>query len=337
MTAAVEPAPRSSGAVRWGILATGGIARLFTRDLLAHGHHVAAVGSRSTAAASTFAEEFGIRGVHGSYDDLVADPEIDVVYVATPHNFHAANALAALEHGKHVLVEKAFTVNAREARAIAEKASAGGLLVMEAMWTRFLPHMAFVRSVLSNGRIGEVRSVHARHTQQLPTDPAHRLNRLDLAGGALLDLGVYPISFAHDLLGPPVDVSAGGTLAGGGVDVSVATILRHRDGAVSTSFSSMETKGPNTAVVLGTEGRVEIGSVWYAASEVTVHDANGEVVDRFDSPVSGRGMQYQAAEVERLLDAGETSSPLMTPQESVEVMETMDTVREIVGVRYPGE
>jgi predicted dehydrogenase len=333
----VEPAPRSSGEVRWGILATGGIAKLFTRDLVLHGHHVAAVGSRSATAAQAFASELGIPKAHPSYADLVTDPDVDVVYVATPHTFHAENALAALDQGKHVLVEKAFTVNAREARAVVEAADAKGLLVMEAMWTRFLPHMAFVRSALAEGRIGEVRSLHAFHTQRLSSDPAHRLNDPRLAGGALLDLGVYPLSFAHDLLGAPVEVAATATLKDTGVDASVATVLRHDHERLSTSYSSMETRGPNTAVVLGTEGRIEIDDVWYAPSTVHVRDGRGDEVDRFDASVSGRGMQYQAAEVERLIALGETRSPLMTPADSVAVMATMDAVREAIGLRYPDE
>jgi predicted dehydrogenase len=337
MRVAVEPPARPASHLRWGVLATGGIAKLFTRDLVAHGHHVAAVGSRSEEAATSFAEQFGINSAHGSYEELLADPSVDVVYVATPHNFHAANALAALEHGKHVLVEKPFTTNAREARTVVEAAADKGLLAMEAMWTRFLPHMAFVRSVVASGRIGEVRSLHADHTQKLPSDPAHRLNRLDLAGGALLDLGVYPISFAHDILGVPLEVFASGTVGDTGVDTSVATILHHPGGAVSTSFSSMLTRGPNGAVVLGVDGRIEIDPVWYGPSVVNVFDAGNNLSKRFEEPVSGRGMQYQAAEVERVIEAGLTASPLMAPADSVAVMETMDVVRAALGVRYPGE
>ncbi len=334
---APDAAAVSDGSIRWGILATGGIARSFTRDLLEHGHRVTAVGSRSADSARAFAEEFDIDRAHASYDDLVTDSSVDVVYVATPHNFHAVNALAALESGKHVLVEKAFTVNAGEARAVVEAATSRGLLVMEAMWTRFLPHMAFVRSVLSSGRLGAIRSLHADHTQRLPSDPAHRLNNPHLAGGALLDLGVYPLSFAHDILGAPVEVTARGTLKETGVDASVATILRHRDGALSTSYSSSETRGRNTAVVLAAEGRIDIDAIWYAPTAVTVRGPDGEVVERFEQPVSGRGMQYQAAEVERLLHAGQTASPLMTPDDSVAVMATMDEVRAAIGVRYPDE
>jgi predicted dehydrogenase len=335
MTAAHDPAPLSNRAVGWGILATGGIAQQFARDLALHGHRIAAVGSRSLGNAQRFADDFDIPNAHGSYEDLVADPEVDAVYVATPHTFHAAQAIAALDHDKHVLVEKSFTIDALQARSVVDRARDRRRIVMEAMWTRFLPHMAFVREAVTNGRIGAIRSVHADHTQQLPSDPAHRLNDLKLGGGALLDLGVYPLSFAHDLLGPPTEITARAVLGPTGADTSVATILRHAGDTVSTSYSSMETHGSNTATVLGTDGRLEIAATWYAPTVVTLHDAHGDVVERFDQPVSGRGMQYQATEVERLIEAGETESPLMTPAGSVEVMETMDQIRTAIGVHYP--
>ena len=169
------------------------------------------------------------------------------MYVATPHSLHAENALAALAAGKHVLVEKAFTLNADQAREVAREAADRRLLVMEAMWTRFLPHMAFVREVAASGRLGKVCSVHADHTQKLSDDPAHRLNDLALGGGALLDLGVYPLSFAHDLLGPVAEVSASATMRETGVDADVATTLRHVGGGLSTSFSSSRTRGRNVA------------------------------------------------------------------------------------------
>ena len=327
----------ATGALGWGILATGGIARKFTHDLLDNGHRVAAVGSRSTENARRFAEEFQVPKAYGSYEELVADPDVDVVYVATPHHLHAENALTALEAGKHVLVEKAFTLNADQARAVVDSARSRGLLVMEAMWTRFLPHMAFVRSVLAEGRIGEVRWLHADHVQQLSSDPQHRLNDPALGGGALLDLGVYPLSLAHDILGPPGEVTAVATLGGTGVEVSVATMLRHAGDAVSTSYSSIETWGPNTATIVGTEGRIEIDSAWHRPAGVTVKKARDEVVERFGRPVKGRGMQFQAAEVEGLVERGETESRLMPPEESVAVMGTMDAVRSAIGVRFPGE
>lgn len=325
------------GEVRWGILATGGIASLFTKDLLAHGHRVAAVGSRSPESAQRFAAEHGIVSAYGSYEELVAAPDVDVVYVATPHNLHAANAVMALEHGKHVLVEKAFTVTEAQAQRIADAGASAGLAVMEAMWTRFLPHMGFVRSAIADGRLGRVRSLHADHTQSLPREDSHRLNNPRLAGGALLDLGVYPVSFAHDILGEPLAVSATATFTRTGVDSSVATVFRHDDGAVSTSFSSMETRGPNRATVLGTDGRLELEGTWYAPTRVTLYDAHERVVEVYHESVSGRGMQYQAAEMERLLATGERESEILTPAASVAVMRTLDAVRSAIGLDYPLE
>jgi len=337
VTGTPEPTPRSQGLARWGILATGGIARSMTRDLLLHGHRVTAVGSRRAEAASAFAAEHGIARSHGSYDALLADPEVDIVYVATPHHLHAENALAALAAGKHVLVEKAFTINAVEARAVVRAAAERRLLVMEAMWTRFLPHMTFVREVIRSGRLGEVHSVHADHTQKLSDDPSHRLNDPAVGGGALLDLGAYPLSFAHDLLGSAVEVSASATISNTGVDAEVATIMRHENGALSTSFSSMRTRGRNVASVLGTAGRLDIKAVWYSPAVVIVRDDQGRETGRFDQLVSGRGMQYQAAEVERVLADGDITSPLLPPEDSVAVMDAMDRVRAAIGLRYPIE
>lgn len=331
--AAVSPAP----SLRWGILATGGIARLMTRDLLDHGHRVEAVGSRTPGSARAFADEFGLARAHGSYADLVADPDVDVVYVATPHNLHAENALAALANGKHVLVEKAFTVNAGQAQQVVDLAAERGLVVMEAMWTRFLPHMLLVRRWIAEGRVGEVIALHAEHCQRLHFDDGHRINAPELAGGALLDLGVYPLSFAHDILGVPTDVHASATFLHTGVDASVATMLTHAGGAVSTSFSTMQAAGVNRASVQGSEGRIEIAHTWYTPTNVRLLGPDGTVVEDVTPHVTGRGMQFQAAEVERLITDGLTAGTVMPPTSSVEVMRTMDTVRDQIGLRYPDE
>ena len=199
--------------IRWGILATGGIAHAFTADLRTAGLDVAAVGSRRSEAARAFAEQYDIPHAHGSYDELVADPDVDIVYVASPHSHHLEHATLALEAGKHVLIEKAVTLDADEARALRDLAAARGLLVMEAMWTRYLPHMVRIREIVAAGTLGEVRIVSADHTQRLPSDPSHRLNALELGGGALLDLGIYPVSFAVDILGPIAIARAVGRLA----------------------------------------------------------------------------------------------------------------------------
>jgi len=323
--------------IRWGILATGGIAHSFTEDLVLTGHTVQAVGSRTQESADAFAAEFGIPNAHAGYEALVNDPEVDVVYVSTPHPFHAANAALALNAGKHVLVEKSFTLNAGEARGLVELAASKNLLVQEAMWTRFLPHMARVREIIAAGTLGDVHTLMVDHTQDLPDDPAHRLNALELGGGALLDLGVYPVSFASDLFGRPDSILASATFKATGADAQVATIFRYSGGQIATTLSASDTKGPNTASILGTEGRIDFDAIWYAPTTFRVCNSRGEVTETYVSEVAGRGMHYEATEVERLLLAGKTTGEILPAAESVAIMETLDAVRAQIGLRYPGE
>ena len=323
--------------LRWGILGPGGIARAFTGDLRTAGLEVAAVGSRRQETAEAFASDFGIAHAHGSYEDLVADPDVDIVYVATPHPMHAANALLAIEAGKHVLVEKPFTLNAAEAADVRDAAAERGVLAMEAMWTRYLPHMVRIRELVASGALGEVRAVMADHTQLLPSDPAHRINALELGGGALLDLGVYPISFAWDILGAPLSIAASARLGDAGSDTEVATVMVHESGALSTTLSASRAAGPNTATVIGTEARIEIDRVWYSATSFRVVGPDGAVREEYRSDIEGRGMQYQALAAERLIGEGRTDSDILPIDETVAIMETLDEIRELVGVRYPGE
>jgi len=320
----------------WGILATGWIAELFTQDLIQSGLSVAGVGSRSQAKAEEFAKKFGITKAHGSYEALVADPAVDIIYVATPHPQHVKAALLALEAGKHVLVEKPFTLNAAEARQIVERARGKNLVVLEAMWTRFLPHMKRIHEIIDAGTLGVLRSVSAEHRQFLPTDPNHRLNSLKLGGGALLDLGIYPISFAFDILGAPTSVQATARIKETGVDAEVATVMGHDGGAISTTVSALDCAGPNVAVVYGSKARIEIASVWYTPTSFRVVDYAGDILEEFSETVDGRGMQFQAFEMERLVRES-TVSTLMAPEETVAIMNTLDEVRRQIGLVYPVE
>ena len=327
----------SPSSPRWGILGPGGIARAFTSDLRTAGLDVAAVGSRRRETAEAFAAEFGIPHAHGSYEELVADPDVDIVYIATPHPMHAANALLALEAGKHVLVEKPFTLNAAEAAAVRDAAAERGLLAMEAMWTRYLPHMVRIRELVESGALGEIRAVTADHTQLLPSDPAHRINALELGGGALLDLGIYPVSFAWDILGEPLSIAAAARIGDAGSDTEVATIMTHASGALSTSISASRGAGPNTATIIGTEARIDIDSVWYSATSFRLVSPDGTVIEEFRSDIDGRGMQYQALAAERYLAEGRTDSDVLPIDETVAIMATLDEIRDLVGVHYPGE
>lgn len=323
--------------LRWGILATGGIAHAFTSDLRTAGLDVVAVGSRRIDSAREFAAQYDIPHVHGSYDELVADPDVDIVYIATPHPGHVDNALLALDHGKHVLVEKPFTLNATEAGIIRDRAVDKGLLAMEAMWTRYLPHMVRIREILAAGTLGEVRVVTADHTQKISTDPTHRLNALELGGGALLDLGIYPISFAVDVLGLPERITALARLSDAGSDAEVATVFAHAGGAISTTVSSSRGVGTNVAQIVGTEARIEIDAVWYTPTSFRVVAPDGSVIEQYTSEIEGRGMQFQALAAERFIAEGMTSSDALPLDETVRIMGVLDEVRRQIGVSYPGE
>lgn len=321
--------------LRWGILATGGIAHAFAADLRTAGCEIAAVGSRRPESAAAFAEQFEIPHAHGSYEALVDDPDVDIVYVATPHSLHRDDAMLALDHGKHVLIEKAVTLDGDQAAEIGALAAARGLLAMEAMWTRYLPHMIRIRELIADGALGEVRSVIADHTQKLPTDPAHRLNALALGGGALLDLGIYPVSFAVDVLGPVSEVHAAGRLGDTGADTEIAAGLVHAGGALSSIAVSSRAVGPNIAHVVGTEARIDIDAVWYTPTAFRVTAPDGQVIEEYVSEVVGRGMQYQALAAETLVADGRTDSDVLPFAESVAIMRILDQIRAQVGVTYP--
>lgn len=323
--------------LRWGILATGWIAELFVADLKAAGLNVAAAGSRSAEKAKAFAERFAIANAHGSYEALVADPDVDIIYVATPHPHHAACAKLALEAGKHVLVEKPFTLNAPEARELVALAREKKLVLMEAMWTRFLPHMRRIHAIIDAGTLGTLRSVHAEHRQFLPSDPKHRLNAPELGGGALLDLGIYPASFACDILGVPQSVAGMARFTATGVDAEIAITMKHADDAISTSVSALDCAGPNEAVIYGSKARIEIDGIWYIPTGFTVIDYQGNVIETFEEAVESRGMQFQAFEMERLVREGRPESDLMPLDETVSIMQVLDDLRAQIGLVYPGE
>jgi len=257
--------------------------------------------------------------------------------VSTPHPMHAENAILALEHGKHVLVEKPFTLTAAEAAAVRDVAARSGLLAMEAMWTRYLPHMIRVRELVAAGALGDIRAVLADHTQKISTDPAHRLNNLDLGGGALLDLGIYPISFAWDILGAPNTVTATATIGPTGVDDEVATIFTHASGALSTSLSASHAAGPNTAHIIGTDARIDIDQVWYSPTTFRLVSPDGAVLESYESHIDGRGMQFQALAAERYVASGANDSEIQPIDETVAIMGTLDEVRRQIGLRYPSE
>jgi predicted dehydrogenase len=317
--------------IRWGILGTGGIARVFTEDLLRlPGHEVVAVGSRATGTAEAFAARHGIGRAHGSYEDLAADGEVDVVYVATPHPGHHPAALRCLEGGRAVLVEKPFTTTAADAEHLIAVARDRGLFAMEGMWTRFNPVISRLRALVADGAIGEIQSVYADFSFAFAFDPAHRLWAPELAGGALLDVGVYPVSFAWMLLGAPDTVQATSAPAPTGVDANTGILLGYASGAVALLHCGLMADSPQTATVTGTKGRIEVAAPFFRPEAMTVHRAGAEP-ETFTTEIDGHGYTYQAAEVARCLRAGALESPLMPLGETRDILGTLETIAALLG------
>lgn len=334
------PDPRQAPALRWGVIAPGNIAEGFAAAVASGTRGaVVAAGSRDLERARAFTARHGGGTAYGSYEEVVADPAVDAVYVASPHSHHLEHALLAVEAGKPVLVEKAFTRNAGEARRLLAAAEARGSFVLEAMWSRFLPHYDVVRQAVGSGLLGELVEVSADHGQGLHPDGPERLARPDLAGGALLDLGIYPLSFAAMLLGQVDSVVAAGTLTELGVDASDSVTLTDSAGALARIGTTMRAPTQCRASVVGTLARLEIERTFYQPTTVRLVDRHGHVLDRFDGALSDgvAGLSFEAAEVARCLAAGVRESPLLPWSQTVRIMELMDEVRRQVGVRYPGE
>ncbi len=331
--------PKDAPSLRWGILATGWIAHQLTGSLLKHtGQQVVAVGSRDKAKAAKFAATHGIGTVHGSYEELVADPQVDIVYVATPHSEHHANALLAISAGKHVLVEKAFTRNAAEAREVIDAAKAKGVFVQEAMWTRYLPRTDVVRQLLEHGLLGELSSVVADHGQYMEADASSRLYAPELAGGALLDLGIYPVSFASFVLGTPTAILSSGRKAFTGVDGQISAVLQSAGGAQALVDTTLFAKTPTTATISGSLARVELSGEFYGPGPVDVISRDGERLHWDNNPIPGHeGLCYQAVDAARQISEGSLESELLPLSETLSIMETLDELRRQLGVVYPGE
>ncbi len=333
------PDPQDAPALRWGIIAPGGIANKFAEAV--HGFtagSVVAVGSRDAGRAAEFAQRHGIPRSYGGYEQLAEDAEVQAVYVASPHSGHRDHALLAIRAGKHVLIEKALARNSGEVEEIFTAAQEAGVFVMEAMWTRHLPHIAWVRDRIASGAVGDIITVTADHGQSLDLPAEHRLKNPDLAGGAILDLGVYPVSFVVDLLGAPAEVTAVGRLTETGVDGHVTMVLGYGERTIAQVDTTLWTKTPTTAVVSGTEGSLEIDGDFYQPNTVRLRRADRDrtVVEEWDGSVEN-GFQFEAAEVARCVAAGGHESERMTWDSSRAVMSVMDEARRQVGVRYPGE
>ncbi|CAN7162925.1 Gfo/Idh/MocA family protein [Massilia sp. LjRoot122] len=327
--------------VRWGILGTGGIARAFALGLKhAPGAVLAAVGSRTLDSAQAFARELGAKGVdtaaYGSYEELAGADGVDIIYIATPHPMHAPNTLLALGGGKAVLCEKPFAMNRREAGEMVALARAKNLFLMEAMWTRFLPALAEVKRIMASGDIGTVTQVHADFGFSATTDSEHRINKRELGGGALLDLGIYPLSIACALLGKAESVHAEAIVGDSGVDTSTAFIMKHGGGTLSVCSCSIRARSASELIVSGTGGSIRMHRLFHLTDRITVELQDGSS-RTIPTPYLGNGYTHEAIEAGRCLREGLIEHPLMTHEDTLSVMTVLDRIRGQIGLRYPSD
>ena len=322
----------SEPALRWGVVAPGLIAGAFVGAMHRNtAQRVTAVGSRDLERARRFAAEHGIERAYGSYEELVADPAVDVVYVAAPQSEHLALGLLAIAAGKHVLIEKPLATNADDGRTLAEAGRAAGTLVMEAMWSRYLPQSSVIRTLVADGVLGDIRSVFADHGQAIPADPEHRLYRPELGGGALLDLGIYPIQLDSMVLGAPTSITAVGGMTETGVDAYATLVIGHGPAVQSTLSTTILARTPTTASIIGTEARIELGSPFHIPTSLVLAD-NGFLTDTlsWDDPTGLTlfdGLAWEATALASFVGEGRTESPLHTLDETVSILETIDEAR----------
>lgn len=328
------PDPREAPPLRWGILGTGWIAERLVTALQRHtAQRVTAVGSRTRRSADAFADRLGVSRRHGSYAELVNDPEVDVVYVATPHNHHHRDALLAVRAGKHVLVEKPMGVSAEQARDIAAEAARHGVMAMEALWTFFLPKFDVLTQLLDDGALGTVLTVLADHGQHF--ESGHRILDPALAGGPMLDLMTYPASFAHRVLGAAVSVDARTTWAPSGVTGQTAITYANHDGAQAVLHSSVVSRTPTTAAACGDAAMIEIDADFYTPGGFTLSDHEGNRLRYDEEPVAHTGgLHFQACAMARAIAAGETSCDERPLDAIIGTLAIMDAARRIIGETF---
>ncbi|MBD3226330.1 MAG: gfo/Idh/MocA family oxidoreductase [Caldithrix sp.] len=314
--------------VNWGIMAAGKIAAVFADGLkyTAHGRPLA-IGSRSLDKAQTFAEKHDIPRYYGSYEKLVQDEDIDVIYIASPHHLHKTNMLLALEYGKAVLCEKPFTLDTNEAAQVAEAAQKANIFVMEGMWTRFLPIMKRIKKIIDTNIIGNIHIVEADLGFKANFDPSHRLFDPAMGGGALLDLGIYLVSLTHWLLGKPLQINSIAKFGKTGVDEHTSIMFGYEQDHLANLYTSLRTETPCEAVILGEKGRIRIFGPVYRPSAFTL-SIIGEGDEYHRGEMVGNGFNYEAEEVMQCLKEDKTESTNMPLQDTLEIMDIMDSIRQ---------
>lgn len=324
--------------IRWGILGCGKIARKFADDLkLIKDAELVAIGAREQVTADTFAKDFPVRYTHSSYESLVQNPEVDVIYIATPHAFHHEHALLCLKYKKAVLCEKAFAMNLRQAKEMTDFAKVQRVFIMEAFWTKFLPHYQLVKQLIANGKVGTINYIRGEFGFIPKAPVASRLFDPQLGGGSLYDIGVYPVFLAIDILGRPDTIDASMTRASTGIDEQCAIRFNYKDGAIAQLFSSLSANLGGGADIAGDKGRIHFVNQFH--KPLTTLEFYSDTVDNkeiipFDKG-EGYGYEYEARHVTACLQKGLTESPVLTHAQTLLLMETLDRIREKAGINYP--
>ena len=323
--------------IQWGILSTGAIAHKFATGLsFLSDAELVAVGSRDAKRANQFADSFDIPKRHASYESLVADPSVDIIYVATPHNFHHENTQLCLQSRKAVICEKPFAINANQATRMIEFAQAENLFLMEAMWTRYLPLMVELRTMLAEDLIGEVRMLTADFGFRAELNPEGRLFTPKLGGGALLDVGVYIVSLSSMVFGPPTQIVSLAHLGETEVDEQAGIVLGHSHGQLAILHTAIRTDTPQETIIMGTQGKIRIHSPWWIPNKMTV-ELSGKPAKTIEIPYEGNGYHYEASEAMDCLRSNKLESDIMPLSETVSIMQTLDQIRDQWGLKYPAE
>ena len=315
-------------------MGTGWISSTVATDFRLADLHIRAVGSSDPAKAHAFAREFDVPIAHGSYAELAADPEVDVVYVTLLNQAHFDGAMLAIEHGKHVLVEKPFMMTSAQAASVAAMANKQGVFAMEAMWSRFTPSQRALKQALLDGIIGTPHTISAQYGEDLTNK--QRVWVPEQGGGALMDLGVYPLAFVLNMFGPAESVQATAVLSEHYIDSSIAVNTTHTQGRLGSFISTISASSRPCATILGSKGRIEVWDKLWGQAPWQVFSTAGDLVHDYNDTVPGTGRQYQALEVERCINAGLLESPLMPLDESVRIMSYIEDIRHQTGIRIEG-
>lgn len=323
----------TEGIIKWGILGLGKIAHKFAHDLNLCEHNILhAVGSRSIKKAELFKQEFEANTFYGSYDALINDPYVDIIYVATPHAFHFEHALKCLQHGKSVLCEKPMGMNTKQVEKLCDEAKQRGLFLMEALWTRFIPATIKLLSLLKEDVIGEVHFLQADFGFKMDFNPSHRLFDPDLGGGALLDIGIYPIYMSQLVLGQPTKIQAMARFTPTKVDSSCFMQFDFTNQSKAQLHTTIENETPTEAIIYGSKGTIKLHSRFHHTQKISIQ--TDSLYETLDIPYKGFGYVHEILEVQRCLQARLTQSPLFPWDESILLVRSMDQVRECINLRY---